>query len=68
MSEGFTTAEDLAGHGRDYVKVGASEIQRIVTLQTSGSTGAGKESSTPAFHSSCPPCIPYCKPMALVVN
>lgn len=42
MSEGFTTAEDLAGHGRDYVKVGASEIQRIVTLQTSGSTGAGK--------------------------
>ena len=42
MSEGFTTAEDLAGHGRDYVKVGASEIQRIVTLSTSGSTGAGK--------------------------
>ena len=42
MSEGFTTAEDLAGHGRDYVKVGSSEIQRIVTLSTSGSTGAGK--------------------------
>ena len=42
MSEGFTTAEDLASHGSDYVKVGASEIQRIVTLQTSGSTGAGK--------------------------
>ena len=42
MSEGFTTAEDLAGHGRDYVKVGADEIQRIVTLRTSGSTGAGK--------------------------
>ncbi len=42
MSEGFTTAADLISHGSDYVKVGASEIQRIVTLQTSGSTGAGK--------------------------
>ncbi|MBR3556112.1 MAG: phenylacetate--CoA ligase family protein [Oscillospiraceae bacterium] len=42
MSKGFTTPEDLAEHGRDYVKVGASEIQRIVTLRTSGSTGAGK--------------------------
>ena len=42
MSGGFTTAEDLAAHGRDYVKVGAGEIQRIVTLSTSGSTGNGK--------------------------
>ena len=42
MSGDFTTAEDLAGHGRDYVRVGASSIQRIVTLSTSGSTGAGK--------------------------
>ena len=42
MNEGFTTPEDLASHGRDYVQVGAGEIQRIVTLSTSGSTGAGK--------------------------
>ena len=42
MRGDFTTAEDLASHGRDYVKVGAGEIQRIVTLSTSGSTGAGK--------------------------
>ena len=42
MSEGFTTAEDLAGHAHDYVRVGADSIQRVVTLQTSGSTGAGK--------------------------
>ncbi len=42
MSSGFTTAEDLAEHGYDYVRVGADCIQRIVTLSTSGSTGAGK--------------------------
>ncbi len=42
MSEGFTTAEDLAGHAHDYVRVDAGSIQRVVTLSTSGSTGAGK--------------------------
>ncbi len=38
----FTTAEDLAEHGYDYVRVDAGSIQRVVTLSTSGSTGAGK--------------------------
>ena len=42
MSEGFTTAEDLAGHSHDYVKVGADSIRRVVTLSTSGSTGERK--------------------------
>ena len=42
MREGFTTPEDLAEHGHDYVRVDAGSIQRIVTLMTSGSTGAGK--------------------------
>ena len=39
---GFTTAEDLADHGYRYVKAGAGEIARIVTLETSGSTGKRK--------------------------
>ena len=42
MREGFTTSEDLAEHGHDYVRVDADSIRRVVTLQTSGSTGAGK--------------------------
>ena len=42
MSGDFTTAEDLASHGHDYVKVGADSIKRIVTMTTSGSTGPGK--------------------------
>ena len=40
MSGGFTTADDLIAHGHDYVKVDASRIQRVVTLRTSGSSGA----------------------------
>lgn len=39
---GFTTAEDIADHGYRYVKAGAGEIARIVTLETSGSTGKRK--------------------------
>ncbi len=42
MSGDFTTPEDLAGHGHDYVRVDAGSIRRVVTLSTSGSTGAGK--------------------------
>ncbi len=42
MSGDFTTPEDLAAHGHDFVKVGADRIRRVVTLQTSGSTGPGK--------------------------
>ncbi len=42
MSGDFTTPEDLASHSRDYVRVGAGEIRRIVTLTSSGSTGERK--------------------------
>ena len=36
---GFTTAADLIAHGHDYVRVDARDVRRIVTQQTSGSTG-----------------------------
>lgn len=42
MNEPFTTAEDLAAHGGDYVRVSQRDIRRIVTLRSSGSTGAAK--------------------------
>ncbi len=42
MSGDFTTPEDLASHGRDYVRVGAGEVRRIVTLPSSGTTGDRK--------------------------
>ncbi len=42
MRAEFTTQEDLVGHGQDYVRVGAGEIRRIVTLRSSGSTGERK--------------------------
>ena len=42
MRGDFTTPEDLVSHSRDYVRVGAGEIRRIVTLNTSGSTGEKK--------------------------
>lgn len=40
--DSFTTARDLSEHGYDYVRVGADRISRVVTLQTSGSTGERK--------------------------
>lgn len=42
MNGDFTTAEDLIRHPGDYVRVSGREIRRIVTLRTSGSTGAAK--------------------------
>jgi len=42
MTDGFTSSEDLIRHGADYVRVTAKDIQRIVTLRTSGSTGGAK--------------------------
>ena len=42
MREGFTTPEDLIAHSSDYVQVDAGSIRRVVTMQSSGSTGARK--------------------------
>lgn len=38
----FTTPEDLRGHGAQMLCVSPKEIERVVTLDTSGSTGAPK--------------------------
>ena len=40
--KGFTTPEDLTQHPADYVRVRGSDIQRVVTLRSSGSTGPAK--------------------------
>lgn len=42
MSDAFTTAEDLQQRSWSFVRVGAQEIRRIVTLRSSGTTGAAK--------------------------
>lgn len=38
----FTTADDLRGHDEDLLRVAGEAVARIVTLPTSGSTGAPK--------------------------
>jgi len=38
----FTTAEDIALHGAEMACIPASEVRRVVTQQTSGSSGAPK--------------------------
>ena len=40
--KGFTTPEDLESHPADYVRLSQRDIQRVVTLRSSGSTGPAK--------------------------
>lgn len=42
MDKKFITADDVAGNEFKYVKVPASEIERIVTIKTSGTSGVSK--------------------------
>lgn len=42
MSGGFTTADDIAARGYQMCRVNQNDIRRIVTLHSSGSTGAAK--------------------------